>query len=133
MRRDSGTPDLPGFSSRGMRFFVAATAALVLGACVPSGLPETVLPAQIDYLCRDGSMLRVTRSPDGMFATVAAKGLSARLQRADSAAQEKYSDGPTTLYLEGDRALLTSDSFVVSGACLSTVPLPVARPMEPRS
>jgi hypothetical protein len=40
-------------------------------------------------------------------------------------AQEKYSDGNTTLYLDGENALVTSDSFVVAGPCVSTVPLPV--------
>jgi hypothetical protein len=46
--------------------------------------------------------------------------------RVESAAQEKYSNGPTTLYLDGEKALLSSDSFVVAGPCLSAQPLPVA-------
>ena len=119
-------------SRRSIRVIAALSATMALAACVSSGLPETVLPARIDYQCRDGSVLQVMRAPDGMSATIAAKGRSVRLQRADSAAQEKFSDGATTLYLYGERALLTSDSFVVSGDCISTVPLPTARRIQPR-
>ena len=46
--------------------------------------------------------------------------------RVDTAAQEKYSNGQTTLYLDGEKALMSSDSFVVAGPCLSAQPLPVA-------
>jgi hypothetical protein len=46
----------------------------------------------------------------------------------DSAAQEKCSDGRTTLYLDGERAVMSSDSVVVAGPCISVQPLPVAPP-----
>lgn len=65
------------------------------------------------------------RAPDGRSATVWLNGQSAVLARADSAAQEKYSDGRTTLYLDGEKAVMSTDSFVVAGPCLSTRPLPV--------
>ena len=55
-----------------------------------------------------------------------------RLLRMDSAAQEKYSDGASTLYLDGDQALLTSDSFVVAGPCIASQPLPVVQPWRPQ-
>jgi membrane-bound inhibitor of C-type lysozyme len=116
-----------------VRSFVApATCALLLAACVPTGLPETVLPPALTYACQDGTALHVTRLPDASAATVAVAGRSARLMRTDSPAQEKYTDGPTTLYLDGNRALLISDSFVVAGPCVSTVPLPVVQPWQPR-
>jgi membrane-bound inhibitor of C-type lysozyme len=102
-----------------------AIAALAAGCVVSAGgTPETVLPADNLYACRDGSMLRVARQPDGRQAYIAIGKQSVRLMRADSAAQEKYSDGTTTLYLDGENALVTSDSFVVAGPCVSTVPLP---------
>lgn len=111
----------------------ALTALLSLVAgCVPTGLPETVLPPDLTYSCRDGALLRVARAPDGAHAVATIGGRSVRLMRMDSAAQEKYGDGPTTLYLDGDNALLVSDSFVVAGPCISTVPLPIAQPWQPR-
>jgi membrane-bound inhibitor of C-type lysozyme len=100
-------------------------ATLLAGCIVPAGMPETVLPADNMYACRDGTMLRVARQPDGRYAVASIGNQSVRLMRADSAAQEKYSDGNTTLYLDGENALVTSDSFVVAGPCVSTVPLPV--------
>ena len=106
-------------------------ALLALEGCVPSGLSETVLPAQNFYNCRDGVAIGVRRAPDGRSAVVNIQGKSIGLPRVDSAAQEKYTNGATTLYLDGEQALLTSDSFVVAGPCVSSVPLPVAAPMRP--
>ena len=105
----------------------ALALATLLAGCVVTvgGTPETVLPADNMYACRDGTMLRVARQPDGRYAFASIGNQSVRLMRADSAAQEKYSDGNTTLYLDGENALVTSDSFVVAGPCVSTVPLPV--------
>ncbi|MFO1314668.1 MAG: hypothetical protein U1F58_03610 [Burkholderiales bacterium] len=112
----------------------AAVAGLAssLAACVPSGLPETALPPDNAYRCQDGALLRVARAPDGSAATVVYGDRTARLARMDSPAQEKYGDGPTTLYLDGDRALLIADSFVAAGPCVSTAPLPVVQPWRPQ-
>jgi membrane-bound inhibitor of C-type lysozyme len=105
-----------------------AFAAIAAGCVVTAGgTPETVLPADNLYACRDGAMLRVARQPDGRQAFISINNQSVRLMRADSAAQEKYTDGTTTLYLDGENALVTSDSFVVAGPCISTVPLPQTR------
>ena len=117
---------------RGSRWATIVACVAVTSACVPTGLPQTVLPAQVRYACRDGGMLDVVRSPNGQQATATVGGRSVRLMRTDSAAQEKYSDGASTLYLDGDRALFTSDSFVVAGPSVATVPLPVAQPFLPR-
>ena len=106
--------------------------ALMVGACVPTGLPETVLPAQVRYACNDGKMLDVVRAGNGQFATVTIAGKSVQLMRVDSAAQEKYSSDGNTLYLDGDRALFTADSFVVAGPCVATMPLPVMQPSLPQ-
>ena len=104
---------------------LAASLVALSGCVMPAGTTETVLPAENLYACRDGTMLRVTRQPDGRYAVATIGNQSVRLMRADSAAQEKYSDGTTTLYLDNENALVTSDSFVVAGPCVSTVPLPV--------
>jgi membrane-bound inhibitor of C-type lysozyme len=114
-------------------WLIVVASALVAGACVPTGLPETVLPAQVRYACRDGALLDVVRAHDGRTATVTVAGKSVRLMRADSAAQEKYTADGNTLYLDGDRALFTSDSFVVAGPCVATVPLPVTQPYLPKA
>lgn len=106
--------------------------ALAATGCVPTGLPETVLPAQVRYVCRDGATLDVVRAGNGQAATVTVAGKSVQLLRAESAAQEKYTADGNTLYLDGDRALFTSDSFVVAGPCVATVPLPVTRPYLPQ-
>ena len=114
------------------RAAVLAGLASLLAACVPTGLPETVLPPDNTYACRDGTMLRVARAPNGGMAIASVGDRSLRLPRVDSAVQEKYTDGASTLYLDGSQALLTSDSFVVAGPCVSTTPLPVAQPWQPR-
>jgi membrane-bound inhibitor of C-type lysozyme len=115
-----------------LRVVVVAAAALLSAACVPTGLPETVLPPEVRYACRDGTILQVNRAPDGRSAIAVVGGRSVRLSRTDSAAQEKYTDGASTLYLNGDNALFTSDSFVVAGPCTATVPLPMTRPALPQ-
>jgi hypothetical protein len=46
--------------------------------------------------------------------------------RHSCSAQEKYSDDRTTLNLDGEKAVMSSDSFVVAGTCRSAQPLPVA-------
>lgn len=116
----------------GGRWATLVACALATGACVPTGLPETVFPAQVRYACRDGALLDVVREGNGQLATVTVAGKSVRLMRADSVAEEKYSSDGNTLYLDGDRALFTSDSFVVAGPCVATVPLPVTRPYLPQ-
>jgi membrane-bound inhibitor of C-type lysozyme len=105
--------------------------SLLLAGCVPSGISEAVLPADNTYACRDGKLLRAERAGNGSFVVASLGERSVRLSRMDSAAQEKYGDGPTTLCVDGDRALLTPDSFVVAGPCVSTVPLPVVRSRRP--
>ena len=57
---------------------------------------------------------------------------SLRLLRVDSAVQEKYTDGASTLSLDGSQALPTSDSFVVRAPACRRCTLPVAQPWQPR-
>lgn len=121
---------MPG--SRSSTTIVGLASACLIAACVPTGLPEVELAPQMRYVCRDGATLQVDRSPDGRYAIAVAGGKRARLLRMDSAVQEKFSDGATTLYLDGNQALLTSDSFVVAGPCLASQPLPVVQPWRPQ-
>jgi membrane-bound inhibitor of C-type lysozyme len=91
---------------------------------------RTVYPAQFSFFCETGGVMNVSRAPDGRSATVLVDGNPVLLQRADSAAEEKYSDGTYSLYLDEQRALLERDSVVLYGVCRSQTPLPTA-PLHP--
>jgi len=107
------------------RALVVFGALSLLPGCVPSGLPTTVLPPQIQYNCQQGGTLTVLRAPDGRQAEAIMQGRRVALPRVDSAAQEKYGNGRVTLYLDGETALLTEDSMVLAGRCTSVSALPV--------
>lgn len=100
-----------------------ACAVLLLSACVGPGTEVSVLPTRIDYQCAQNKLLQVQRAPDARAAAVLIDGKPVILQRADSAAQEKYSNGNLTLYLEGERAMLEENSRVLFGPCAAG-PLP---------
>lgn len=105
------------------------TAALLvplLAGCVAPGVEETILPARIDYVCANNRVLPVARGSDGRLAAVLVEGKEIMLQRAASAAQEKYSNGRYSLYLDGERAMLEEESKVLFGPCVSPVSLPSA-------
>ena len=101
-----------------------AAALLLLQGCVSSEIEVTALPARIDYICANDRVLRVARSADQRTARVGLDAQELRLIRADSAAQEKYSDGTHALYLQGERAMLERDGQVLYGPCVSPVALP---------
>jgi membrane-bound inhibitor of C-type lysozyme len=102
----------------------AALVAPLLAGCV--GVDETILPARIDYMCANNRTLPVARGADGRLATVLVDGNEIRLQRTGSAAQEKYTDGRYSLYLDGERAMFEEHGKVLFGPCASPVPLPSA-------
>jgi membrane-bound inhibitor of C-type lysozyme len=104
----------------------AVAAVVLLSGCVASGLPTTVLPSEVRYDCQQGGALTVLRAPDGRQAEASFQNRRMVLPRVDSAAQEKYGNGRVTLYLDGEKALLTEDSMVLTGRCESVVALPVA-------
>jgi len=103
---------------------VAASFVLLAG-CVGPGTEVTVLPTRIDYQCAQNKVLQVQRASDARAAAVLIDGKPVVLPRADSAAQEKYSNGNLTLYLEGERAVLEENSRVLFGPCAAG-PLPKA-------
>ena len=98
--------------------------ALLLCGCV-YGPEMAVLPESISYRCAEGRALLVRRTPDGGTATVTVDGQEVALQRAASAAQEKYTAGAWTLYLEGEQAMLEAQGTMLRAHCRSTAPLPV--------
>ncbi len=112
-------------SSRRRHLCGPLVAAATLAGCVAAGLPTTELPPSVRYECQQGGPLTVLRAPDGRQAEASFADRRVLLSRQDSAAQEKYGNGSLTLYLEGEKALLTEDSIVVAGRCESVVELPV--------
>ena len=97
---------------------------LMLAGCALPGPEVTQLPARIDYVCTGNAKLPVARAPERGIAAVLLNGEEIPLRGGESAAQEKYTDGQYTLYLEGERALLEQNGKVVLGPCVSPVPLP---------
>ena len=108
-------------SGRVAAMFFCAT---LLAACVGPGVEETVLPTRINYQCANNKVLQVQRAADARTAAVLIDNKPVILQRAGSAAQEKYSDGNYLLYLDGERAVLEENSRVLFGPCAAG-PLPV--------
>jgi len=118
--------DKRGSAPGRVRIASGALLTVALAGCVTPGVEETVLPARIDYACTGNRVLAVARAADGGSAAVLVDGKERVLRRADSAAQEKYSDGRLSLYLDGERAMLETDGTVLYGPCVSPVPLPSA-------
>ncbi|MDH4148961.1 MAG: MliC family protein [Betaproteobacteria bacterium] len=104
---------------------VAAIASAMLAGCVGAGVEESVLPIRIDYRCAHNKVLQIQRAGDASAAAVLIDNKPVVLPRADSAAQEKYSDGTYALYLDGERAMLEQNSRVIFGPCTAG-PLPKA-------
>ena len=107
-----------------MKRLAAVTLCLALAGCAVPGPEVTQLPARIDYVCASNLKLPVARAPERGIAAVLLNGQEIPLRGGESAAQEKYTDGQYTLYLEGERALLEQNGKVLLGPCVSPVPLP---------
>ena len=109
-------------------------ARVALAGCEPArysaGLETTVLAATINYECEGGTEMRVERDAEARSARATVGSRSWTLMRVDSAAQEKYSEGGASLYLEGEIATLESDGRLVGGKCQSKVPMPKAPTMR---
>jgi membrane-bound inhibitor of C-type lysozyme len=101
---------------------LALAFASALAGCVPQGIQQTALPPRIEYVCQGEKLLQVARGTEA--AVVRFDGQEATLPEVASAAQEKYTDGEWTLYLDGERALLESRGLVLAGGCRSTLALP---------
>jgi membrane-bound inhibitor of C-type lysozyme len=108
---------------RKSRRCAAVFAVIALAGCVGPGVEETVLPTRINYQCANNKVLQVQRAADARTAAVLIDNKPVILQRAGSAAQEKYSDGNYLLYLDGERAVLEESSRVLFGPCMAG-PLP---------
>ena len=99
------------------RASIFLTAIVFLAGCSGAGMKETALPTRIDYQCANSRVLQVQRVPEKRLAAVKMDDKVLMLPRADSAAQEKYSDGRYTLYLQGERAALEDNGRVLFARC----------------
>jgi len=106
-----------------MKKLLGMAALVPLAGCFGHGFRETALPTRIDYLCANGRVLQVQRAPEQDAAAVLINGQLLVLQQAESAAQEKYSNGGYVLYLQGERAMLEENGQVLYGSCRAG-PLP---------
>jgi len=112
---------------------IVACASVALAGCAERysvGLETTVLAATIDYECEGGTRIRVERDAEARSARATVGGRTWTLMRVDSAAQEKYSEGATSLYLEGEVAAMESEGRLIGGKCQSKVPMPKAPTMR---
>jgi membrane-bound inhibitor of C-type lysozyme len=100
---------------------------LFAGCMYVDEVRDTDLPARIDYSCAGNKVLSVARAADARSAAVLVDGKRVMLARADSAAQEKYSNETYSLYLDGQRAMLEDRGRVLYGPCTSPVELPTTR------
>ncbi len=96
---------------------------LLLAGCV-GDIEHTLYPSAIAFDCKGGKVMQVNRAADGSKATVVVEGKTVLLARADSAAEEKYTDGAYMLYLDRERAFLENNGKVIFGPCLSQTVLP---------
>lgn len=107
------------------RIFVIAISLVALTNCSSSntGIEVTQLPQRIDYRCSNNKVLQIKRAPDASAVAVLINEKVVTLPRADSATQEKYTDGIYSLYLQGERAMLEKNSQMLFGPC-NAGPLP---------
>ena len=102
----------------------AGALCLLLASCAVPGPELTDLPARIDYACAGNVTLPVARALQQGMAAVLFNGQEILLRGGESAAQEKYTNGEFTLYLDGEKAFLEQSGKVIVGPCVSPVPLP---------
>jgi len=123
--------------TRTIRLFVPlraalTAAALALGACAADMPRDVKLPEQVTYRCEGGRSFDVRFSSAGDLATVHLAGKSYPLPKVPGPTQAKFSDGSTTLWLDGQNALLESRVAVAGRNCRSEQELPdQARPQRP--
>jgi membrane-bound inhibitor of C-type lysozyme len=112
-----------GHARRSPAFAVALCAlALLAGCVVDTGShvtrPQVPWGSTLNLVCADQRSMTVQFIPDPPSARVALEdGQSVMLRQAEAANDAKFTDGPTTLYVQGDIAVLEVTGQIVRRAC----------------
>jgi membrane-bound inhibitor of C-type lysozyme len=103
----------------GMRWrgALAVVLGLTLAGCVQVVVQEPWDP-QGRYVCEDGKAFTVEFSQDGASAIVTHENQRVTLPVTGGATDGKYTDGRTTLYLDGPRALLDVGGQILGRGCV---------------
>jgi membrane-bound inhibitor of C-type lysozyme len=96
---------------------LAVVVTLTLAGCLQAVVQEPWDP-QGRYVCEDGKTFTVAFREDGSSVTVAHDSGQYILPEALGSTDAKYSDGRTTLYLDGPRALLEAGGHVFGRGCV---------------
>jgi membrane-bound inhibitor of C-type lysozyme len=96
---------------------VAVVLGLTLAGCVQMVVEQPWDP-QGRYVCEDGKTFTVELSQDGASAIVTHENRQVVLPVTAGATDGKYSDGRTTLYLDGPRALLDVGGQILARGCV---------------
>lgn len=100
-----------------MRMALAVLSAVVLAGCVEMVVHPPAAPGG-RYVCENGKAFLVEFVGDGSTATVIYADRKVLLPQTVGGTDIKYSDGKTTLYLDGSRALLETSGMVFARGCV---------------
>jgi membrane-bound inhibitor of C-type lysozyme len=99
------------------RGFLALLLVVTFTGCVQLVVQQPWDP-QGRYLCDDGKAFTVDLRDGGASVTVTHEAGQVMLPQIGGATDAKYGDGRTTLYLDGDRALLDVGGQVFARGCV---------------
>jgi|MudIll2142460700_1097286.scaffolds.fasta_scaffold522057_1 membrane-bound inhibitor of C-type lysozyme len=101
-----------------MRVMLAVLLAVNLVGCVELVVHQPAAPPGGRYVCEDGKVFLVELVEGGSTAAVTYDNRTVTLPQAVGGADAKYSDGRTTLHLDGPRALLETGGLVFARGCV---------------
>jgi membrane-bound inhibitor of C-type lysozyme len=100
-----------------IRMALAVLPAVVLAGCVSLAVHQPAAPGG-RYVCEDGKAFLVELAGDASTAAVTYDDRKVALPQTAGGTDIKYSDGRTTLYLDGSRALLETGGLVFARGCV---------------
>ena len=106
-----------GVVGTGRRGALAFLLGLTLAGCVQVVVQEPWDP-QGRYVCEDGKAFTIELSQGGASAIVTHENQRVTLPVTGGATDGKYSDGRTTLYLDGPRGLLDVGGQILGRGCV---------------
>jgi membrane-bound inhibitor of C-type lysozyme len=101
-----------------MRVMLAVLLAVNLMGCVELVVHQPAAPQGGRYMCEDGRVFLVEIREGGSTAAVTYDNRTVALPQSLGGTDVKYSDGRTTLYLDGPRALLETGGLVFARGCV---------------